>query len=755
MDRAGEQLPAPRSGGILPGAIAGALLALAGHVALLRSFGTALPYRDQWKCTGVDILLPWAEGHLGWRNFFEPLNDHWPVLTRALSFMLVRLDGQWNNLLETSVNALLFAGAVALFLRLVLPGLCGWTRPAFALVTGVVFALPITWENTLWGIQSLVYLQIALTLTYFAAVCNARTFSWIWWSGQIAGAAALLTQHSGVLAQVAVMFLLGWRWWRGDGNRRVVAAGLALAFFAVVLFAAFFPPITVTAALKADSWELAADVFLRQLAWPLPHPAWAFMVYLPWIVWIGDRLMARRLAATDAFIFVCGLWVGAQAAAIGYGRGAETYTFVSRYCDFLALGFLLNAASLIRLWVRFSPTLARVAIAVFAIIWLFAPIKSFWWESTQSHAGYNLERRPGLNARNLERLKNYFAAPDVAALSAHGGDEFYPYMPGIVPVLNNPKFQSLLPPETGSPRARHDHGRLGWIPALLLRSTAFLTFAGVVLLGWSAVSAWRCREHRAYLIEPGLHTARSLGMSTLALFVASTGVCLAWENPWAFSRSERLRVSYLPASAGVSFSDLEFHRGDGNEHALVSTTGAVETQPDDQREYWYGTRLPTAVDFRGILKSRAITVRARYLIVPFAGYPCADGNGLRWRIVNPMTNEEKWISYVGPNPGVGWDMWTVDVSEYKGLDASLYLFDGREDAVGWVGVARPAQTDDAGFAAQWRPRLRMLRAEGAHRALAGFAAAMGMLCLATFGCRKMTNATWRQAKSSAMPGVSR
>ena len=31
--------------------------------------------------------------------------------------------------------------------------------------------------------------------------------------------------------------------------------------------------------------------------------------------------------AGDAFILVVGLWVGAQAAAIGYGRGAATYTF--------------------------------------------------------------------------------------------------------------------------------------------------------------------------------------------------------------------------------------------------------------------------------------------------------------------------------------------------------------------------------------------------------------------------------------------
>ncbi|HTO02634.1 MAG TPA: hypothetical protein VL069_02980, partial [Opitutus sp.] len=394
-----EDLASPSRAGVFPAAIGGALIALAGHLALLRKFGTALPYRDQWKATAVDLLHPWVEGQLTWRDFFEPLNDHWPVLTRALSFVLVRLNGQWNNLVETSANALLFGVSIALFLWMVLPGLRGWTRPAFALLTGLVFALPITWENTLWGIQSLVYLQIALSLLYFATICTVRNFSRMWWLGQAAGAVLLLTQHSAILAHIAVALLLAWRWWRGDGDRRVNAVGLIFASSAIVLFATLFPSLEETAALRADSWAVGLDVFLRQLAYPLPHPGWAFIVYLPWIAWNVDRLSARRMNAIDAFILVVGLWVGAQAAAIAYGRGTATYTFVSRYCDFLSFGFLLNAACLVRLSLAYPAKRVRAFLAVFAAVWLLAPIKSFHWESTESHAGYNLRRRPDENAR--------------------------------------------------------------------------------------------------------------------------------------------------------------------------------------------------------------------------------------------------------------------------------------------------------------------------------------------------------------------
>ena len=317
MSGRSEELTPGTPPGVRAGAVGGALIALAGHVALLRAFGTPLPYRDQWRCTAVDVLFPWVNDRLHAADFFTPLNDHWPVLTRALSFLLVRLNGQWNNLLEASVNALLFSAAVATFLLVILPGLRGWMRPAFALLTGVVFALPITWENTLWGIQSLVYLQVLFSLLYFATVCTQRRFSGAWWGGQIIGGLLLFTQHSAILAHFAVVALLGWRWLRHDGGRRVAGAGLAVAVSAITLFVAFFPSLKDTAALRADSWPVGLEVFLRQLAFPLPHPAWAFFVYLPWVVCMFDRLNRRRMEPGDAFLFVVGLWVGAQAAAIG------------------------------------------------------------------------------------------------------------------------------------------------------------------------------------------------------------------------------------------------------------------------------------------------------------------------------------------------------------------------------------------------------------------------------------------------------
>ena len=707
--------------GVLTGAFGGAFIALAGHAALLQKYGTVLPYRDQWKATAVDILQPWLEGSLTWRSFFEPLNDHWPVLTRALSYLVVRLNGQWNNLVETSINALLFASSIAVFLMMLLPGLRGWTRPVFALLTGAVFALPITWENTLWGIQSLVYLQIGLSLLYFAAVCSVRTFSIAWWCGHAAGAALLLTQHSAILAHIAVALLLAWRGWRGDGDRRVIAAGFGFALAAIILFIALFPSLQETAALRADSWAVGLDVFLRQLAWPLPHPAWAFIVYLPWLAWIATRLTSSRMDACDAFIFVVGLWIGAQAAAIGYGRGAATYTFVSRYCDFLALGFLLNAACLVRLSVAFPTARVRAILAVFALIWVAAPIKSFHWESIHSHAGYNLSRRTDENARNLAAVRTYLQSKDASLISDDGGRGLYSYPPELLPLLDNPGFQELLPPETGSTLARSDHGRLGWIPALLLPGGPVLASLGLSLIAGAALFALRRRSPQpAASVPPHRCTSRGIAVLFVTIGIASGAATLVWQHPATFDRKERLRHLFLPAGAGANLTALQFTRGDGNDHPNVpAAAGALETMPPETRAFGYGTRLPVNPDFRGILHSQSFRVSAPFLVIPFTGFPCANGNGLRWRFFNPTTQKETWISYLGPNPGANWDVWTIESAAHLGEEATLYLYDGREDESGWVGVGQPTQTQDGRFGSEWLSLVRSERTDSALRALAG------------------------------------
>jgi len=710
---------APRTWWLL--ALGGAFLALAGRLWLICNYGTTLPFRDEWKAVAVDLLGPWIAGTLDWHAFVAPLNDHCLILTRSTAFALVRLNGQWNNLLETSLNALLVAAPLTLVLRTVAPALGRAAAVAWALLAGLLLALPITGENTLWGIQSLVFFQVALSIVYLWAVATRTRCDRLWWLGQLAGGLCLLTQQSAVLAPAAAALLLGWRLFRETKARRNAAAGLAFAALWVACYQSLAPDFTVTAGFRADSWRVALDVCLRQLAWPVPHPAAAFLLYAPWLWFAADRLRRRTFAPADALLLVLALWVGAQSAAIGFGRGGETTGFVSRYCDFLLYGVIVNAACLLLLW-RESTRRTRIALALLGAGWLAALIPSAWHETVASHSGYILQNRPAANTANLAAVRNFIATGDTAALSRDRvGETLYTYPPSLVELLSQPRFRALLPPETGAPEARADHGRLGWIARGLPAAWPAFLAAG---LGLIAFAGWRLRSSStaAADLEPAAtslvwHT-QELAVLTALLAVAGATLWCAWPQPLVFAPAERWEAAFAPARTDVELADLDLVlESPGPQLVPGATSGAVALDHPEIATFWHGTLLPDA-SFGGILASRPFILRHRFLVTPVCGWPNRDGSALRWRFRDPTTGEERWEDRLSTNPQGEFDLWTLDAAAYRGWSASLVLFDGRTGDAGWLGVGRPALTDDPAFGAVWRSTLKGERAEATHRILA-------------------------------------
>ncbi len=702
-------------------ALGGALVALAGRLWLIRHCGTELPFRDEWKAVAEDVIAPWLAGRLGWREFFAPVNDHCLVLTRALAFALLRLNGQWNNLLETTVNALILVPPLALVLRTVGPALGRWPALAWALFTGTLLALPVTGENTLWGIQSLVFFQVALSIVYLWAVATRERCDRLWWAGQLLGGLALLTQQSAVLAPVVAVLFLGWRLGRDPATRRTSLAGLAFAGLWIAGYFRLAPDFTVTADMRADSWRLALDLCLRQLAWPLPHPGWAFLLWAPWLWFAAERLRQRRLSAVDALLLVLALWVGAQAAAIGYGRGGETTGFVSRYCDFLLYGVSLNAACIFRLWQGHRRS-ARLAVGLLGAAWLVALAPGLRFETLHSHAGYILARRPAINANNLAAVRDYLATGDLAALSRERtGDFLHHYPPGLAALLDDPRFRALLPPATGAPEARPDDGRIGRLGRVLPAA-----WPGALALGLFALAfaAWKIPPG-----QPGPEQSappwapRDAAGAALLLGLAAGAALLAWPSPLTFDPAARWTAAFEPARTDVALLDPVFtRRSAGPDLAARATIGAVTLARPIPARLWHGTRLPDN-GFTGTLASEPAPLRHRFLVTPYTGWPNWPGNGLRWRFRNPETGEERWIEYMGGNPSREFDLWVADASDHVGWEASLFLFDGLTDRQGWLGVARPAATDHPAFARIWRATLKGERAEATHRILAASAAA--------------------------------
>ena len=92
--------------------------------------------------------------------------------------------------------------------------------------------------------------------------------------------------------------------------------------------------------------------------------------------------------------------------------------------------------------------------------------------------------------------------------------------------------------------------------------------------------------------------------------------------------------------------------------------------------------------------SSPFTLTKPWLIVPYAGYPVGNGNGLRVRILDAHGNKSgDEIGCPGPNIQ-GINYWSVDVQAHVGQQAQLVLYDGRTDTEAWVAASPPVPSDD-------------------------------------------------------------
>lgn len=706
--------------------------ALAGRLMLIRDFGTVLPYQDQWRLIAIDVLQPWLKGTLSVGSFFQPANDHLDVLGRLYSFALLRANGQWNNLLEITLNAVLHGMTVLLLVITVVPAMSRFAAVVLALVAGLVAGLPYSWENSLFGAQINPILEVGFSLAYMRAMILAKNCSPGWWLGQAAAMLVLLTQRSGVLVLAPVAGLHLWRLWHGTGSRRAHVAGLLFVGLWSVMFFLIAPPFEETATMKAGSWRIVFDTILRQLGWPLSHPGWSLLIYLP-LVWLAlDRLGRRCMSHPEVFLVLVGLWVAAHAAAIGYARGGVTTGFVSRYTDFLSLGYLANAACLMLLWQSLTGFRAKVWLAMLSAVWIGLSCWGLWRESVSGHAGYNLERRLIINQDNLTAVRTYLASGDLSALTAgHIRVSLYPHPPALVELLDLPRFRALLPPDTGAAEARTDYGRLGSRLGIILRFGPGVCAAMAVLLSGLVLLQRRLRDIPAAALPEShwtsRHTVRTGTVAAMLVWVT----LLAWEQPFHFDPKARWQAFLATNATGGNPLPLSFTSTVGRTVRPRELLGAVTTEPPPIRPFLHGTLLPD-VTYTGIVCSPPCTVDRRFAFVLLTGWPNWPGNAIRWQVENPVTGERSWIAALGqPNePGNRIRLWTESLEPYRGWRARLFLFDGTADEHGWVGLAEPVMSDDPNFGLRWLAHLEGERAESSHHVIATLAGLFSLLGLA-------------------------
>ncbi|AOS44954.1 hypothetical protein Verru16b_02023 [Lacunisphaera limnophila] len=704
-----------------------ALAVFAARLREIHLFGSDVPYNDQWIIEAQQLIGPWLAGTLRPWAFFVPHFEHLPVWTRLLAWLQVALTGRWDPLVQMTVNAALHGTFLWLAARWVWQSLAPRAAGYATIVLLAGGALPFAWENIAWGFQSQFPFALVFLLLHVLGSFTHAPGSRGWWLAQAAGLAGLFTLASMWLAPLAVVAAY---FWTGPRDRRAWAAPAAVALLGLGLLALIHAcaPAGHSFAQVARSPLDLLRALLHLLGWPSILPGAAVLVPLPWLIH-ALRLRGRPDTSNlDRIIFALGLWGWAHAGALAFARVGDINEHVSRYGDVLFIGVLAGALALTRLLPAPGPRRALFLGA--ALAWTGLVGAGLFHNATEAHARYFHQtaaptaelRRHAVQAYLQRGDRQLLEQPETRWVLTQNTDV-------VTALLDQPAFRELLP--TSVNPAAPDYALGTFFRWLLAHWPGLLVLGLAVLLAGLGVLAWRGSTARPPP-APAPLTDRWPGRVALVLGLACTAGLFAWHNPLAFDRAARWD-QLLGGNSAVRGLTFEFVTE--SPYGPERLQGAAPLDPIEVRNRYFGT-APAGSEFTGTVLSSPFPLTKPWLIVPIAGYPNSEGNGLRLRLLDTQgVWHDEEIGCPGPNQDTI-AYWPVDVSAYVGLPARLVLYDGRSGPEGWVAVAPPIPSDTPDLADTLGQRLQQETRGRLHASLGIIALVAYLLAFGSWWCRR-------------------
>lgn len=320
---------------------------------LIHAFGTSLPFWDQWEEARV-VYVPFFEGKLTWADLISPHNEHRILLTRLYGLALLLWNGQWDNQVQMVANAAIHTATLVALGALMLRLLDRRHAPWLLLPLAAALIPPFAWENTMAGFHSQHYFMVVFALPTLWLLGAHAPGSLRWWCGALAALGGLFTVGAGFLAAATVF---GWVTLKILLDRtawKKLWPTLAVGIIAVGLGLALNIKVPHHEVLKAHSAVEFLVSLGKYLAWPwivLPPYAVFSMFPLALLAWRYWRDPAARTRAAELTLLV-GLWTVLQCLAAAYARGAKGAHPQWRYMDTTSFLMIVNAWSLLLLWVQ-------------------------------------------------------------------------------------------------------------------------------------------------------------------------------------------------------------------------------------------------------------------------------------------------------------------------------------------------------------------------------------------------------------------
>ncbi len=415
----------------------------AARLAEIHFFASDVPYNDQWVIEAQQILVPWANGTLGLRDFFIPHFEHLPVWTRLLVWLQASLTGRWDPLVQMTVNAAFYSAFAWLAARWIWSVLRPGPAVAVTLLLLAGWLLAARVGKTSRGVsRSQFPLALIAVFLHVHGSCTAPAGSRSWWLAQAAGVAGLFTIATFWLAPFALV--TSWLW--TDPRRRadLLVPGLIAATGAVLLLL-IHRSVDNSFTQGVHSPLAFAHSALHLLGWPSVLPGAIAIVQLPWL---AHALRLRRQAGAapvDRVIFVFGLFNILQAIALAFGRVGDSNDFVSRYGDdLLFVGVLAGAVALCRLLPREGRD--RTLFFATTVLWVTLVVAGLVRNSTGGHAAISTSTRQENAALRRTAVQNYLRNGDRTVIDQPATRWVLFYDADLVTrLLDQPKIRALLP----------------------------------------------------------------------------------------------------------------------------------------------------------------------------------------------------------------------------------------------------------------------------------------------------------------------
>ena len=319
------------------------LILIGSRAAAINYAGNSTPLWDEWEGEWANLLKPYIQGKLTVGGLFAAHNEHVIFFTRLLTLAIFNISGYWDVVLQMIANAILDAATVVAISYALSRGLRRGWAPAAMIVSSLINAPPLSYDNLLLGFNTHFYLLLAFSFSSLWFLADSRAWSPRWAAGSLCAVASFLCMASGALTLAAAigLHLLQMACGRRGGLREWLGIA-ALAVTAVVLVS-LVPHAQASDPYRARSLSQFLSAFSELASWPA-RPVLGLVIGLPSALFCL-RTFANRPALGDPRWFNVGAfgWLLAQFLALAAGRAAMPLEF--RYFDTLLIGLAINMTS--------------------------------------------------------------------------------------------------------------------------------------------------------------------------------------------------------------------------------------------------------------------------------------------------------------------------------------------------------------------------------------------------------------------------